>query len=160
MHVIQLIRADFSALIKGCVRVGVCGKQPSTAKLRDELVYELIRLAETAREKRSELSDRLIPDGLFTTLTNVNFDDEAIKNFTERVKAECIRLGGSDDTEVISLFEGETDIVSLRSTLLFGMKGMAAYAHHAMRLGHFDDEVTAWFYKGLCELSCEHAIEE
>ncbi len=146
MHVIQLIRADFSALIKGCVRVGVCGKQPSTAKLRDELVYELIRLAETAREKRSELSDRLIPDGLFTTLTNVNFDDEAIKNFTERVKAERIRLGGSDDTEVISLFEGETDIVSLRSTLLFGMKGMAAYAHHAMRLGHFDDEVTAWFY--------------
>ena len=50
----------------GCVRVGVCGKQPSAAKLQDELVYELIRLAEAAREKRSDLSDRLIPDGLFS----------------------------------------------------------------------------------------------
>ena len=106
MHVIQLIRADFSALIKGCVRVGVCGKQPSTAKLRDELVYELIRLAETAREKRSELSDRLIPDGLFTTLTNVNFDDEAIKNFTERVKAERIRLGGYENDRSMSGING------------------------------------------------------
>ena len=57
---------------KGCVRTGVCGKQPSTANLQDELLEELIRLAETAYGKRSDLSDRLLPDGLFTTLTNVN----------------------------------------------------------------------------------------
>ena len=63
---------------KGCVRTGVCGKQPSTANLQDELLEELIRLAETAYGKRSDLSDRLLPDGLFTTLTNVNFDDAAI----------------------------------------------------------------------------------
>lgn len=145
---------------KGCVRTGVCGKQPTTANLQDELVYELIRLAEAAREKRSSLSDRLIPDGLFTTLTNVNFDDSAIEKLIQRVVDERRRLGGEDDSKLIRLFEGETDIVSLRSTLLFGMKGMAAYAHHAMRLRHFDDEVTAWFYKGLCELNRPHTVEE
>lgn len=145
---------------QGCVKTGVCGKQPDTAKLQDELVRELIRLAETARNQRTEEADRLLPDGLFTTLTNVNFDDAAIKNFTERVKKERRRLGGSDDLEVISLFDGETDLVSLRSTLLFGLKGMGAYAHHAMRLGHFDEEVTEWFYKGLCEINRPHSVEE
>lgn len=145
---------------KGCIRTGVCGKQPETAKLQDELVRELIRLAETARDNRSELCDRLIPDGLFTTLTNVNFDDSAIKDFTERVIRERRRLGGADDSYVVDLFKGETDIVSLRSTLLFGMKGMAAYAHHSFRLGYTDDEVAAWFYKGLCEINREHSVEE
>ena len=145
---------------KGCVRTGVCGKQPQTANLQDKLVYELIRLAETARDKRSEVSDRLIPDGLFTTLTNVNFDDSAIRDFTKRVIAERRRLGGVDDSETVDLFKGENDVVSLRSSLLFGLKGMAAYAHHSMRLGRFDDEVTAWFYKGLCEINKPHSIEE
>ncbi len=70
------------------------------------------------------------------------------------------RLGGDDNSKVVKLFEGETDIVSLRSTLLFGMKGMAAYVHHAMQLGYFDDEVTSWFYKGLCELNRSHTVEE
>lgn len=145
---------------KGCVRTGVCGKQPSTANLQDELLEELIRLAETAYGKRSDLSDRLLPDGLFTTLTNVNFDDAAIEEFKDRAAAERRRLGGGDNIKVVSLFKGETDIVSLRSTLLFGMKGMAAYAHHAMRLGYFDDEVTGWFYKGLREINRDHSVEE
>ena len=145
---------------KGCVRTGVCGKQPTTANLQDELIYELIRLAEAAKENRSELADRLIPDGLFTTLTNVNFDDRAIKELTQRVVNERRKLGGDDNSKVVKLFEGETDIVSLRSTLLFGMKGMAAYVHHAMQLGYFDDEVTSWFYKGLCELNRSHTVEE
>ena len=118
---------------KGCVKTGVCGKQPA---------------------------DRLLPDGLFITLTNVNFDNAAIQKFIDRVKKERRSLGGADDSEVISLFDGETDIVSLRSSLLFGLKGMGAYAHHAMRLGHFDDEVTGWFYRGLCEINRPHSVEE
>ena len=145
---------------KGCVRTGVCGKQPETANLQDDLVYELIRLAEAAGNKRSVLADRLIIDGLFTTLTNVNFDNGAIKSLIGRVIDERRRFGGRDDSELVKLFEGETDIVSLRSTLLFGMKGMAAYAHHAMRIGYNDDEVTAWFYKGLRAINREHSIEE
>lgn len=60
----------------------------------------------------------------------------------------------------MELWDGDTDIVSLRSTLLFGLKGMAAYAHHSMNLGFEDDEVTSWFYKGLSEINKEHSPEE
>lgn len=147
---------------KGCVRTGVCGKQPETANLQDELICELIRLAEAVREKqcRTEESDRLVIDGLFTTLTNVNFDNFAIRRFIQRVIHETKTIGGLKQRPVVELFHGETDIVSLRSTLLFGMKGMAAYAHHSRNLGYEDDTVTDWFYEGLCEINREHSIEE
>lgn len=146
---------------KGCINTGVCGKQPETAHLQDELVYELIRLATAAHDahKHSKLTDRLLIDGLFTTLTNVNFDDEAIRTFTDRVRKERCKLTG-DDISLVSLWDGANDIVSLRSTLLFGMKGMAAYAHHAMNLGYMDDTVIKWFYKGLCEINKEHTPKE
>lgn len=146
---------------KGCINTGVCGKQPETAHLQDELVYELIRLATAAHDahKHSKLTDRLLIDGLFTTLTNVNFDDEAIRTFTDRVRKERCKLTG-DDISLVSLWDGANDIVSLRSTLLFGMKGMAAYAHHAMNLGYMDDTVIKWFYKGLCEINKEYTPEE
>lgn len=145
---------------KGCVITGVCGKQPETANLQDDLIYELIRLAEAVKEThRTETSDRLVMDGLFVTLTNVNFDNEEIRRFTDRVKKETESLGGSENPAV-KLWEGETDLVSLRSTLLFGMKGMAAYAHHSLNLGKKDDEVTEWFYKGLQEINREHTLEE
>lgn len=146
---------------KGCINTGVCGKQPETAHLQDELVYELIRLATAAHDahKHSKLTDRLLIDGLFTTLTNVNFDDEAIRIFTDHVRKERCKLTG-DDISLVSLWDGANDIVSLRSTLLFGMKGMAAYAHHAMNLGYMDDTVIKWFYKGLCEINKEHTPEE
>ena len=129
----------------GCVRTGVCGKQPETAGLHIKNI-------------RSKEKDRLLIDGLFTTLTNVNFDNEAIRAFIQRVKEESDSIGGGCD--LIDLWGGETDIVSLRSTLLFGLKGMAAYAHHAMNLDYEDDEVTEWFYKGLYEINRSHSPEE
>lgn len=146
---------------KGCVNTGVCGKQPETAKLQDELVEELIRLATAAHDagKHSRLTDRLLMDGLFTTLTNVNFDDEAIREFTDRVVKERKKLS-NEKTPVVALWDGSNDEVSLRSTLLFGLKGMAAYAHHAMNLGYEDESVTKWLYKGLCEVNKEHSAEE
>lgn len=147
---------------KGCTLVGVCGKQPETANLQDELVCELICLAEVAEKngKRTKTSDRLLIDGLFTTLTNVNFDNDSIRNFIDRIISERKKLGGTQECKKMELWKGETDIVSLRSTLLFGLKGMAAYAHHSMNLGYEDDEVTDWFYKGLCEINKEHTVEE
>ena len=146
---------------KGCVRTGVCGKQPETANLQDDLVYELIRLAQAAEERKkyTKTATRLIIDGLFTTLTNVNFDNHSIKDFINRVINERNSIGGSE-IDLVELWKGETDIVSLRSTLLFGMKGMAAYAHHAMNLGYDDSTVTHWFYKGLCAVNQEHTVEE
>ena len=145
----------------GCVRTGVCGKQPDTAGLQDDLVYELIRLAELSEKKgvHTQEASRLIIDGLFTTLTNVNFDNRSIRAFRDRVVQEQRRLGGGD-CGLVELWKGETDIVSLRSTLLFGIKGMAAYAHHAMNLGYQEETVTDWFYKGLCAVNREHSVEE
>ena len=145
----------------GCVRTGVCGKQPETAWLQDDLIYALMRLALASEQqgRRTKESDRLLMDGLFTTLTNVNFDDEAIRRFTSRVTAETQDLGGWDG-DLVKLWKGDTDTVSLRSTLLFGMKGMAAYAHHSLNLGYADEAVTAWFYKGLCEVNRPHTVEQ
>ena len=72
---------------RGCERTGVCGKQPDTAHLQDELVDELIRLAYAgeAAGKHPAEATRLLIDGLFTTLTNVNFDNEDLRTFTQRV---------------------------------------------------------------------------
>lgn len=145
---------------KGCVVTGVCGKQPETALLQDELVYELIRLSKAVKQThRTKEADRLVMDGLFTTLTNVNFDNGAIRKFMDRIRKEIEDLGGTDKPKV-KLWEGDTDIVSLRSTLLFGLKGMAAYAHHSMNLGYEDDEVTEWFFHGLSEIDEEHTAQE
>lgn len=145
----------------GCVRVGVCGKQPETANLQDDLVYALIRLALAAEQsgKRTHEAGRLMADGLFTTLTNVNFDNGSIRQFIQRVAAEERKLGGYDG-KLVELWKGDTDTVSLRSTLLFGLKGMAAYAHHCMNLGYEDPEVTGWFYRGLSEINREHTVEQ
>ena len=116
----------------GCIKTGVCGKQPSTALLQDLLVEELIRLSHAAMEAgvQTDSCTALLADGLFTTLTNVNFDDASIKRFTDRVRAMRRRLDspGSERKErfIAPLWEGDTDTVSLRSTLLFGLKGMAA----------------------------------
>ena len=100
----------------GCVRTGVCGKQPETANLQDSLVCRLIRLAELCEEQNQHPKEvtRLLADGLFTTLTNVNFDNEAIRAFTERVEQQLHRMGGFAAGEDPGwLWQGETDTVSL-----------------------------------------------
>ena len=93
---------------KCCVSTGVCGKQPETAHLQDELVRELIGLAEaaTADGQRTPTADRLLADGLFTTLTNVNFDNRAIAEFTARVRAERDSFGGAP-CKVVELWKGD-----------------------------------------------------
>ena len=144
----------------GCVRTGVCGKQPKTANLQDYLVCSLIHLAEVYGEKEEYPPEvtRLLADGLFATLTNVNFDNTSLQGYIRR--AEKLAPQRLPLEEPGWLWKGDTDTVSLRSTLLFGMKGMAAYAHHAFRLGQEDEEVSRWFYKGLRVLRQEHTVEE
>lgn len=96
---------------KGCTRVGVCGKQPETANLQDELVCELICLAEAAMEsgKRTKIADRLLMDGLFTTLTNVNFDNDSLRRFIDRIVSERKKLGITHDCRKPELWKGKTD---------------------------------------------------
>jgi len=146
---------------KGCSRVGVCGKQPEVAVRQDELTCALAGLARAAQGKNpGGETDELVMQGLFATLTNVNFDGSRIDELKTLVQAEKARLGGAADLDAGTLWKGDPDVVSLRSTLLFGLRGMAAYAWHAWVLGKKDDEVTSWLYKGLRAIGEEHSVEE
>jgi hydroxylamine reductase len=145
----------------GCTKVGVCGKKPEVARKHDELVCALAGLARAAEGKTpGTKADELMMQGLFATLTNVNFDPSRIDELKQRVEAEKTKLGGAEDFDPDILFHGDTDVVSLRSTLLFGLRGMAAYAWHAHILGKDDAEVTAWLYKGMRAIGEDHSVDE
>lgn len=146
---------------KGCTKVGACGKSAVTAGKQDELTAAMIDLARSAEGKETNASvDGLIMRGLFATITNVNFDDRRVDELVAKARAETVKLGGSQNYEAADLWQGDADAVSLRSTLLFGLRGMAAYAWHALVLGKTDPEVTGWLYKGLREVGAEHTVEE
>ncbi len=145
----------------GCTKVGVCGKTADVAGKHDELVSALIGLARAAKGKKpGKHADELMMQGLFTTLTNVNFDPERIDALKEETEAEKRKLGGAENYDPALLFHGDTDIVSLRSTLLFGMRGMAAYALHAYILGADVSEITDWLFMGMHAVGEEHSTEE
>ena len=143
----------------GCNISGVCGKTPPVANEQDALTCEMIALAKVAPAGRNDCVD-VIVDGLFTTITNVNFDQQKVALLTQRIKKMRTELGGAEAVSAEELFHGNTDIISLRSTLLFGLRGMAAYAHHARILSKRDPEVDAWFVKGMAALADEHSVEE
>lgn len=146
---------------KGCIKSGVCGKKSDVAEKHDKLTCALIGLARAAEGKTpSKEADELVMKGLFTTVTNVNFDAERIDELIKLVEEEKEKLGGAENFPVKDLWTQDADIVSLRSTLLFGIRGMAAYAWHAYVLGKEDEEVTAWFYRGLRALGCHHTVDE
>ena len=155
-------RPSESRALTGCTMAGVCGKSPVVAGAQDELTCEMIALATAARASGAvdlEAVD-LCVDGLFTTLTNVNFDDDNIAALTARVRARREALGGAPVISPAELFAGEeVDLVSLRSTLLFGMRGLAAYAHHARLLGARDGEVDAWVLKGLAAFAESRPVD-
>ncbi len=143
----------------GCTVSGVCGKKPHVAHQQDDLTCEMIALAKVANPANQKQVDLMV-DGLFITITNVNFDADDIAAFTAKVRMEREELGGSPVLSTQELFHGDEDVISLRSTLLFGLRGMAAYAHHARALGKRDPAVDAWFVKGMAALDQEHSVEE
>lgn len=146
---------------KGCTKSGACGKVPEVSDLQDQLTLALIDLARAASGKNPDKkADELMMESLFATVTNVNFDPARINQFVETVRQETRTLGGTASPSPVALWEGNTDLVSLRSTLLFGIRGMAAYAWHAYVLGKEDPEVTAWFYKGMRAIGEEHSVAE
>ncbi|MGI6403830.1 MAG: hydroxylamine reductase [Oscillospiraceae bacterium] len=143
----------------GCTVSGVCGKNPHVAHEQDELTCEMIALAKVADPSEQKQVD-LIVDGLFITITNVNFDQDSIAAFTAKVRKKREQLGGGPALTTEELFHGDEDLISLRSTLLFGLRGMGAYAHHARALGKRDPEVDAWFVRGMAALDEEHTVDE
>ncbi|NLY90876.1 MAG: hydroxylamine reductase [Firmicutes bacterium] len=146
---------------KGCTKVGVCGKQPEVANLQDELTGALVGLARAAQgQKPGRQVDDLMMQGLFATITNVNFDAARIKDLIAQVRAAKATLGNAEDLAPGRLWTGDPDPVSLRSLLLLGLRGMAAYAWHAAVLGRRDEEIIDWFYQGMRAVGEEHTIDE
>lgn len=145
----------------GCTEMGVCGKTPEVSNKQDELTAALIGLARAAKGlETSESTNKVMMDALFVQVTNVSFDEEQVQEWVQKVKAEKAKYGNAPDYNWEELWTGNEDVVSLRSTLLLGLRGMAAYACHAYALGKQDDEVTAWFFKGMAALGEEHSVDE
>ena len=161
----------------GCTRAGVCGKSAMTAKLQDTLTGALIALANIAacsnKNSNNNLSEslaneinHLILEGLFATITNVNFDDASIKNLTARIHASATKTANACNVSIVSdydmnnIWNANEDIRSLKSLILFGVRGMAAYAYHAMTLGYTDASLNQFFLTALDSLSKDWGMNE
>lgn len=169
---------------KGCTVIGVCGKTAKTAKLQDLLIYTTkgVALYSSILRKEGKVSqeiNRYLINSLFITITNANFDDNAIieeirkgikirkeleLSLNEENKKEVEKFShlvnwqAETDEEIVE-FSNEKkvgilrteneDVKSLRELLIYGLKGMSAYAEHAMNLGKTQDEIFAFIEKGL-----------
>lgn len=177
----------------GCTVKGICGKTDDVAKLQDTLMYVLKGISwynEKLRAKNlnPESVDKVVFDGLFSTITNANFDADS---FVKRINAslqvrnelhqKCVEAGidlpaelpdfatwsGStaEDfeqkaTEVGVLSTENEDVRSLRELVIYGVKGMAAYAEHAWNLKHKKDEVYAFMQRALVATTEELSVDE
>jgi hydroxylamine reductase len=113
---------------RGCQnRAGVYGKPQDVALLQDKLTGALITNA-------ANIPAELIIGALFATVTNVNFGGRDINALIEKI-------GGDEPFDMHRIWAAQEDIRSLKSLILFGIRGMAAYAHHALALGYADGEV-------------------
>lgn len=157
----------------GCMgKAGVCGKTADVANLQDELTGALVGLARAAGGGApDEKIRKLITKGLFTTVTNVNFNEESIKRLIAEVRAEKSRLvpqctlcaspcGNNDEYDMSEIWNADEDIRSLKSLILFGIRGMAAYAYHADLLGYTSDEVSELFVKALAAIGEDWGMEQ
>ena len=170
---------------KGCTIKGVCGKEPATAGLMDVLIYAvrgeaIVNRALRAKGAADTAASRRILDALFSTITNANFDDEALKMRIAEALATKNRLIGTAEKRGIALpdmpevkfhpapseYEAEAakvgvlsmrdeDIRSLKQLIIYGVKGAAAYAEHALNLGHEDPSLYEMLENALAEVSRE-----
>jgi hydroxylamine reductase len=168
----------------GCTVRGMCGKAPETSGRMDVLLYALKGLStvlDRAGEAPDRATGRLIAEALFCTITNANFDDARIDQMTALVLAkrdelkkihagkisgtlpECAVFAQHAAAAVAAhaavLADDNADSRSLRELLMYGMKGIAAYAEHAAVLGHFDDGVFAFLVKGLASTVKDLAVD-
>ena len=154
-HKMFCFQCEQTAGCTGCTKSGVCGKTPDVANLQDKLTGALIRLAE--KNQLTKENDRLIIKSLFTTITNVNFNVETLMNLLAEVHAAS---GNADDYDMNQVWKADEDIRSLKSLILFGIRGVAAYAYHAQVLGYEDEEVNAFFYEALKAVGSKLGMDE
>jgi len=170
----------------GCTVRGVCGKDEPTAQLQDVLVYATEGLALAAGDMAESVSrsvGQLISESLFVTVTNTNFDEDAIVTqirktlaVRDELNASLAQIPGHDaahwngsskedflakaaTVSIKSLSENE-DLRSLKSLVLYGLKGLAAYTDHAAVLGYHDDAIYAFYVKALAALTKELSADE
>lgn len=158
---------------EGCQIQGVCGKKPTSAHLQDEIVAKIKELAFYANRLRekdyvNKKADLAMIEGLFTTVTNVNFDDERLERVKETIQIQINELKDLLNIEYKTLpvsvlerkeFFGE-DIHSLQEIITYGLKGAAAYYDHAKILGYEDDKLIGEFWKVLDSLNNEKATAD
>jgi hydroxylamine reductase len=160
---------------EGCVTKGVCGKDPDVAALQDLLIHQIEGIGYLNKDRPVEAATAwFVIEALFSTLTNVDFSAARFYPLLRQAQTikEELKKGAALSAEtpaavryqlpesraqillqahMLNLFSAnaDLDVQSLKDTLLFGMKGMAAYAHHAWVLGYQDETVNQWFMKGL-----------
>lgn len=163
---------------KGCTKAGVCGKSPELARLQDLLIYVTKGLSDVTTKLRAEGKvvdtevNHLITMNLFSTITNVNFDDEVFyAKIVETLKIKEELLSKLDNKENLSeaalwnstsklemeeksakigvLATENEDIRSLRELVVYGIKGMSAYMKHANALGYESEEIDAFMQEVL-----------
>lgn len=176
----------------GCTLKGVCGKNSSTSKYMDLLLFITRGVSITANLLRNNDKsvnkdvNTFVIDALFSTITNANFDDESIlrrvrngivlrNQLTDKLKNYHINIpdvyettwDGNEDTFdktaalVGVLREKDEDLRSLKELIVYGLKGMAAYMEHAMRLGFDDDNLHIFMQKTLSTIATEQlAVDE
>lgn len=165
---------------RGCSKVGVCGKDEQVSALQDLLIYQLKGIGFYGNQLL--LQDKAVPqaaqdfimEGLFATLTNVNFHDdrfvellrtsqqikEELRELTGRVgavpeQASFILPQSKEQMQLAAIRAGiksdnlPEDLLSLREMLIYGLKGLAAYAHHAKVLGYEDEQINNFAQKAL-----------
>ena len=138
-------------------KAGVCGKSADTAAAQDRLTGALITYAgQLIADGRSPAPEQamLLMQGLFTTITNVNFDAGTVDELTEKVHAACPAVALDYDMQRL-WHEPDPDVRSLKSFVLFSLRGMAAYNYHARVLGRIDPELDRFFCTTLDALSAE-----
>ena len=140
---------------------GVCGKEESTAILQDKVTGALVSLAKLSEGKApTENAIHLMLEGLFTTVTNVSFDDPTLQDLVDRIEAESKKIGVLESYDMNTLWEDPNeDIRSLKSLIIFGLRGVAAYAYHAKVLGYSDDRVNNIFFKGMAAVYNEGTMD-
>ena len=165
---------------KSCRVAGVCGKRPEVAALQDLLIFVTKGISAVTTALRSEGKpvareiNHLVTLNLFTTSTNANFDEASIRDrvtLTLKKKAELLAAvkdagslpeealwNGAEDSyaekaaAVGVLSEANEDIRSLKETITYGIKGLAAYLHHANVLGKEDETIDAFMQRALASL--------
>ena len=170
----------------GCTIAGACGKKEDTANLQDLLVFSLKGLAVVAAEaqKQGNLDSSVGPfitQALFATITNANFDNDRIVALIKEslAKRDALKAGlGFNSTEdavnwngaeadfaakavtVGVLSQANEDVRSLRELLIYGLKGMAAYADHAAMLGHEKTEIYQYMIDALVSTTQDLSVED